>query len=259
MGDIGDEDDVAALSRAGLGSRPGAAAQRAAALSDAHAEPFAGVETDAAALEADAALRDALAKEEKGKGNRAFAEGRHEDAIRHFSACIAADPTTAVYYSNRSAAHAARRDWAAAAADGLRATEREPAWPKGWARRGAAAMGAGDFTDAREAYAKAAELEPANSGYHTVRKSAALVSDFKPCAYPLHSFNQARDKAEAAEAAALAAGQFRFHKKAKTDGASAAPAAASERKGGARAAAGVRDTALLSFAADDDEAQEEEQ
>ena len=169
VGDIGDEDDVAALSRAGLGSRPGAAAARAAAA-DA-AEPFAGVETDAAAAEVEAQLREALAKEEKGKGNRAFAEGRHEDAIRHFSACIAADPGVAVYFSNRSAAHAARRDWAAAAADGLKATQLEPGWAKGWARRGAAAMGAGEFTDAREAYAKAAELEPDNTGYHTVRLS----------------------------------------------------------------------------------------
>ena len=174
MGDIGDEDDVAALSRAGLGSRPNAAARVAAAMAAEDDGPFAGVATDAAAAEAEAQLREALAKEEKGKGNRAFQEQRYDDAIRHFSACIAADPACAIYSRNRSAAHAARRDWAAAAADGLKATTLEPEWAKGWARRGAAAMGAGDFTDAREAYAKAAQLEPDNAGYHTVRPLSVL-------------------------------------------------------------------------------------
>jgi hypothetical protein len=125
---------------------------------------------------------------------------QHADAVRHFSACIALDAQCEVYFSNRSAAHAAAGDWPAAAADAARTTQLKPGWPKGWARRGAAAMGLEEFTgkrarcmcsllasllrarlsalacsaccaaDAKEAYAQAAELEPDNASYHAVRR-----------------------------------------------------------------------------------------
>lgn len=36
----------------------------------------------------DVEAKEELAKEEKGKGNRAFQEKRFEDAIKHFSMCI---------------------------------------------------------------------------------------------------------------------------------------------------------------------------
>jgi hypothetical protein len=178
VGGIGDEEDVEAASRAGLGSSAalgGARAAAAAALSARHmmSEPFAGVPADEADAEAEAALREEMAKEEKGKGNRAFAENRvrctvpehtpalpltaatprartwqHADAVRHFTACIALDGSNHVYFSNRSAAHAALADWAAAATDAARTTALKPDWAKGWARRGAAAMGQEAFTGA---------------------------------------------------------------------------------------------------------------
>ncbi len=69
--------------------------------------------------------------------------------MRHFSACIALDAACEVYFSNRSAAHAAAGDWLAAAADAQRTTQLKPGWPKGWARRGAAAMGLEEFTGKR--------------------------------------------------------------------------------------------------------------
>ena len=84
----------------------------------------------------DVEAKEELAKEEKGKGNRAFQEKRFKDAIKHFSVCIKLDEvsvahlrynylysdicillqsaafaggtaTRAVYHSNRSAAYAA--------------------------------------------------------------------------------------------------------------------------------------------------------
>lgn len=39
----------------------------------------------------DVEAKEELAKEEKGKGNRAFQEKRFEDAIKHFSVCIRID------------------------------------------------------------------------------------------------------------------------------------------------------------------------
>ena len=39
----------------------------------------------------------------QAKGNAAFAAGKHEEAIDHFSAGIEVDPSNHVLYSNRSA------------------------------------------------------------------------------------------------------------------------------------------------------------
>jgi|AntAceMinimDraft_5_1070358.scaffolds.fasta_scaffold05066_7 hypothetical protein len=39
----------------------------------------------------DLEAKQELAKEEKGKGNRAFQDKRFEDAIKHFSVCIKLD------------------------------------------------------------------------------------------------------------------------------------------------------------------------
>ncbi len=94
---------------------------------------------------------------------------QNADAVRHFSACIALDDANHVFWSNRSAAHAALGDWDSAWRDAERTTTLSPAWAKGWARRGAAAMGREAFTDAREAYAKATELEPENEAYRKAR------------------------------------------------------------------------------------------
>jgi hypothetical protein len=218
--------------------------------------------------------------------------------VRHFTACIALDGSNHVYFSNRSAAHAALADWGAAAADAARTTALKPDWAKGWARRGAAAMGQEAFTgahfallpvlhravfvrcsagkscatDAKEAYGKAAELEPDNVTYHTVRLwSRAQSTGVAACVFMLMMrlhVAQARDAAAKAEDAALAAGSFRFRKKAKAadakagggggaDETTAAAPAADIRKGGARAAVGVRDRTLLSFADDEDGGGEE--
>ena len=42
----------------------------------------------------------------KAKGNAFFSKGKFEEAVDAFSDCIAVDPASAVFYSNRSAAHA---------------------------------------------------------------------------------------------------------------------------------------------------------
>ena len=98
----GDEDDIAGNARKGLGSSGGSGENRkAAAMGDAF-----GISADVEERE----RREQLAKEEKGKGNRAFSEKRYDDAIRHFTVCIKLEPDNQVYHSNRSAAHAALKD-----------------------------------------------------------------------------------------------------------------------------------------------------
>ena len=48
-----------------------------------------------------------------------------------------------VYYSNRSAAHAALQQWREALEDAQSCTQLKPQWAKGWARRAAAQFGLG--------------------------------------------------------------------------------------------------------------------
>lgn len=45
----------------------------------------------------DVEAKEELAKEEKGKGNRAFQDKRFKDAIKHFSVCIKLDEVRGVF------------------------------------------------------------------------------------------------------------------------------------------------------------------
>lgn len=60
----------------------------------------------------------------------------------------------------RSAAHAALGEWEGARRDAAQAASLKPGWPKAWARLGAAHMGLHAWSKAKEAYARARELEP---------------------------------------------------------------------------------------------------
>ena len=205
----GDEEDVAAAARAGLGSRG------AGVAAEAPLDGFAGVDASAARAEAE----QKLAESEKASGNRAFSEGRHADAVRAFSVCIRLDPSSHIYFSNRCAAHLALKDFESALSDAHATTRLSPTWPKGWARLGASHLGLKRFTDAREAYERAAALEPSNEAYSaSVRES------------------------EEAERRALAASKFTFR---------AAPERVKKAEPVARG--GARNAALLSFDGDQDE------
>ena len=160
----GDEDDIAGTARKGLGSNAGPESNRKA---EAMGNAF-GLSADVEERE----RREQLAKEEKGKGNRAFSEKRYEDAIRHFTVCIKLEPENQVYHSNRSAAFAAKKDVSAALRDGLAAIRCSKTWVKGHIRVGAANMGLKRYTDARESYERALALAEDNEQIKASLKEA---------------------------------------------------------------------------------------
>jgi hypothetical protein len=47
----------------------------------------------------------------KDLGNKAFAAKEWDSAIGYFTQAVALDPTNHVLYSNRSAAHAGKKEW----------------------------------------------------------------------------------------------------------------------------------------------------
>ncbi|SPQ18394.1 572fa796-8b0e-4886-b356-2e21178c8524 [Thermothielavioides terrestris] len=104
------------------------------------------------------------AEELKALGNKAIAAKNFDEAIDKFTKAIALDPTNHILYSNRSAAHASKKEWDRALADAEKTTELKPDWPKGWGRKGAALYGKGDLLGAHDAYEQGLKLDPNNAG-----------------------------------------------------------------------------------------------
>ena len=72
---------------------------------------------------------------------------RFEEAVRHFSRSIGLEPSNAIYFSNRAAAHTALKNFSGALSDGKEVVRLRPQWAKGWARIAAAQFGLEDFQE----------------------------------------------------------------------------------------------------------------
>jgi stress-induced-phosphoprotein 1 len=106
-------------------------------------------------------MSDASA-EFKAKGNKAFAEGKFEEAIEHFTKAIEANPNDHVFYSNRSAAYASLEKYEEALDDGTKCVSMKPDWGKGYQRKGLAEFYLGKLPEAETTYKKGLELDPNN-------------------------------------------------------------------------------------------------
>ena len=67
-------------------------------------------------------------------GNEAFAVKNYDAAIKHYSDAIEVEPSNAIFYSNRSACYAAKKDWQEAAKDAQTCVEKDPSFLKGFFR-----------------------------------------------------------------------------------------------------------------------------
>jgi len=123
----------------------------------------------------------ASAEELKKKGNEAFGNGDNDAAIGFFTQAIALDERNHVLYSNRSAAYAAKGNYAAALVDADRCIELKPDWARGHGRRATALHFLGRLRDAHAAYTRALELDPTNAqlreGMRQVEEAAQRTVD----------------------------------------------------------------------------------
>ncbi|KAJ6567294.1 activator of Hsp70 and Hsp90 chaperone [Mycena vulgaris] len=115
------------------------------------------------------------ANELKDLGNKAFAAKDYDKAIDLFTQGIAVDPKNHVLYSNRSAAHAGKKEWEDALTDAEQCVVVNPSWSKGYARKGAALHGARRYEDAIAAYEEGLKLEDSPA----LRKGLKEVQDAK--------------------------------------------------------------------------------
>lgn len=99
----------------------------------------------------------------KAAGNAAFTAGKYDDAIREFTSAIELAPDNHVLYSNRSAAHASLRDFAAAKEDAEKCVSLKGDWAKGYSRLGAAQFGLGELETARDTYKRGLEVDGSNA------------------------------------------------------------------------------------------------
>lgn len=76
------------------------------------------------------------AEKHKQSGNTQMSAKKHDLAIDSYSKAIALDPTNAVYFSNRAAAHSSKGDHASAVEDAKRAIEVDPSFVKAYSRLG---------------------------------------------------------------------------------------------------------------------------
>ncbi|KAI0829345.1 chaperone [Trametes gibbosa] len=116
-------------------------------------------------------MADAL----KDAGNKAFQAKDYDKAIELFSQGLEIDPTNHVLWSNRSAAKAGKRQWAAALEDAEQCIKVNPTWAKGYARKGAALHGEHRYDEAIAAYEAGLKVEDSPA----LRKGLKEVVDAK--------------------------------------------------------------------------------
>lgn len=109
----------------------------------------------------------------KDLGNKAFSAKEYDKAIDLFTQAIALDSKNHVLFSNRSAAHAGKRDWTKALQDAEQCVSINPSWSKGYARKGAALHGARKYDEAIVAYEAGLKLEDSPA----LRKGLKEVQD----------------------------------------------------------------------------------
>lgn len=108
------------------------------------------------------------AAELKAKGNAAFSAKDYTTAIQHYTDAIAAakGPEDAVHvlYSNRSACYSGLKQWEQALNDAEECIKINPAFAKGYGRKGGALHGARKLEDAVAAYEEGLKIAPEDAG-----------------------------------------------------------------------------------------------
>lgn len=87
------------------------------------------------------------AEQEKKLGNDAFAARKYDEAITHYTNAIKIDPTSPIYFSNRSACYSFKHEWENALSDAKKSIELDSKFIKGYFRLASAQAELKQFDD----------------------------------------------------------------------------------------------------------------
>ncbi|CAG9557921.1 unnamed protein product [Danaus chrysippus] len=108
----------------------------------------------------------------KNEGNEFMKAERHKEALEKYSRAIELDPQNSVFFCNRAAAHFKLGEHESAVADAMAALALQPNYGKAYGRLGIALTALDRHTEARNAFARAVQLEPDNDSYKENLKMA---------------------------------------------------------------------------------------
>ncbi|KAH9919114.1 uncharacterized protein B0H18DRAFT_1029212 [Fomitopsis serialis] len=114
----------------------------------------------------------AKAEKLKAEGNAQMSAKQYDNAIDAYTKAIALDPTNAVYFSNRAAAHSSKEEHQEATLDAQKAIELDPNFVKAYHRLGHAQYCLDDFKEAAAAFRRGLELDPSNAALKSGLKNA---------------------------------------------------------------------------------------
>jgi tetratricopeptide (TPR) repeat protein len=115
--------------------------------------------------------RLALALVEKTKGNESFAAKAWTEAVRHYSASLHLDQTSAAVYANRSLAHIKMESWRAAESDASAALEIQANYTKALLRRGIARRRLAKHALALADFRAVLSVEPSHKEAHDYQRA----------------------------------------------------------------------------------------
>jgi len=126
----------------------------------------------------------ATADEFKAKGNAALQAGNTSEAIEHYSSAIRLDGANHVYFSNRSAAYLKKGDAHNALEDANACIGLNPAFTKGYSRKGAALHTLKRFNDSIAAYQEGLGKFPDDAALKKGLDDVKRDKDAPPGGYP---------------------------------------------------------------------------
>merc|ERR1719232_1294059 len=94
-------------------------------------------------------MTNAEAEAKKELGNKAFASKDYDLASSYYSEAIEIDSTNHVYFSNRSACYASKKQWKASAEDAEECIRLNPSFVKGYYRLASAQIEMNELDEAQ--------------------------------------------------------------------------------------------------------------
>jgi stress-induced-phosphoprotein 1 len=125
-------------------------------------------------------MSNKAAAEAKAKGNAFFLKKQYPEAIDWYTKAIKADPHDSTFYSNRCAAYMGLDKFQEALGDAEMCIKLQPAWVKGWYRKGAALMSLSRYEEAAMAFRKGIEYEPQNDDLKGRLEEAERQAKYAP-------------------------------------------------------------------------------